>query len=474
MMKAKIGLLGILMGVSLMACDSWFDVTPQTEVKQKELFSSDKGFYNALLGVYLHLSDPELYGGELQFGVVDVLAQTYSISNTTGGGSDYRYVIGYDWNNCKSYFEAIWSKAYKQVVNCNNILENLKSKEHLFPPDNYEIVKAEALALRAMLHLDILRLFGPSPVTGMTQKAIPYVDAVSKVPFPQLTMATVLEHITGDLKTAFDLLKIHDPYFTGIPGGEFDFMTDNGFRQDREFRLNYYGVSALLARAFLYAGNKDKALEYAKTAMEGNFHFTTQEEINYMGVTLFYTEILSGVYLKNSLLKKQSEKWFSVNAGSNKLKMSPAGIEELFEVQALGSTDIRNKNQFGKRENESEDFLNKYFTGSVFPLIRLSEVYYIAAECARERSEQFAYLNTVRRNRSIPELDAGDSRIDLKNEIYKEYRKDFLGEGQLFFYLKRNNISAFTGINGTVVKNAGDPVYKVPVPDLEKEFGSIE
>ena len=67
-MKGRIWIWNILALICLTACDRWFDVNPQTEVKQKELFSTDQGFYNALMGVYLNLSDPELYGGELQFG----------------------------------------------------------------------------------------------------------------------------------------------------------------------------------------------------------------------------------------------------------------------------------------------------------------------------------------------------------------------------------------------------------------------
>jgi len=69
------------------------------------------------------------------------------------------------------------------------------------------------------------------------------------------------------------LLKVNDPYFTGIPDGEFDFMTANGFRQNREYRLNYYGVSALLARAYLYKGDKSKALEYAYKGDRGRLPF---------------------------------------------------------------------------------------------------------------------------------------------------------------------------------------------------------
>lgn len=106
-------------------------------------------------------------------------------------------------------------------------------------------------------------------------------------------------------------------------------------------------------------------------------------------------------------------------------------------------------------------------------MIRLSEVYYIAAECAEEPETRFGYLNEVRRHRFIPILDSRDPQIDLENEIYKEYAKDFLGEGQLFFYMKRKGMTSFTGVNGVEIRETGDPVYQVPVPDMEKEFGNI-
>ena len=52
-------------------------------------------------------------------------------------------------------------------------------------------------------------------------------------------------------------------------------------------------------------------------------------------------------------------------------------------------------------------------------------------------------------------------------------RKIFWGEGQLFFYMKRKGMTSFTGVNGVEIRETGDPVYQVPVPDMEKEFGNI-
>ena len=40
------------------------------------------------------------------------------------------------------------------------------------------------------------------------------------------------------------------------------------FLQDRNLRLNYYAVQGLLARAYLYMGNKERALYYAESVIK--------------------------------------------------------------------------------------------------------------------------------------------------------------------------------------------------------------
>lgn len=55
------------------------------------------------------------------------------------------------------------------------------------------------------------------------------------------------------------------------------------FLQDRNLRLNYYAVQGLLARAYLYMGNKERALYYAESVIkiqEEKFPWVTSDEIN--------------------------------------------------------------------------------------------------------------------------------------------------------------------------------------------------
>ena len=58
------------------------------------------------------------------------------------------------------------------------------------------------------------------------------------------------------------------------------------------------------------------------------------------------------------------------------------------------------------------------------------------------------------------------------DEIYKEYCKEFFGEGQMFYYYKRLAINTI-GVLRTIVIDP-ETVYVLPLPDNELDFGLIE
>lgn len=99
-------------------------------------------------------------------------------------------------------------------------------------------------------------------------------------------------------------------------------------------------------------------------------------------------------------------------------------------------------------------------------------MYYIAAEASLNTDSRQAvrYLNTVRNNRYL-DFDPLDENLpvtQIQNEIYKEYRKELVGEGQLFYYYKRLN---FASIPGSAVSGSDD-IYVLPMPENEVEFGN--
>ena len=61
---------------------------------------------------------------------------------------------------------------------------------------------------------------------------------------------------------------------------------------------------------------------------------------------------------------------------------------------------------------------------------------------------------------------------DLQAEIAKEYSKEFMCEGQMFYYYKRLGLKRI-GVYRTVAIEP-EEVYVIPLPDDELDFGLIE
>ena len=72
--------------------------------------------------------------------------------------------------------------------------------------------------------------------------------------------------------------------------------------------------------------------------------------------------------------------------------------------------------------------------GTIIPLLRISEAFYIAAECEPNPSDGLVWLNQVLTHRGVQNLT---NERYLASTLEKEYIREFWGEGQLFFYYKR-------------------------------------
>ena len=136
----------------------------------------------------------------------------------------------------------------------------------------------------------------------------------------------------------------------------------------------------------------------------------------------------------------------------------------IFEAVGL-DLDIRSKNLFAIPSGSSTEYVIKYATGSQIPLLKLSEMYLIAAEA----SGDISYLETLRANRGYASRPLPEG-ANLQEELQKEYQKEFIAEGQLFYYYKRQNLQSIPFTSHVMNRDA----YVFPVPDNELEFGNFE
>ena len=94
------------------------------------------------------------------------------------------------------------------------------------------------------------------------------------------------------------------------------------------------------------------------------------------------------------------------------------------------------RDEVTNNKDENQLLQAQKFYGTFCSLIKLSEAYYIAAECCTDPVKAREYLNMIRAARNIRNVP---DDADLMTYVEKEYRKEFIGEGQLFWMYKRQN-----------------------------------
>ena len=114
-------LLALLLGGS--SCDSFLDVQPKGEVLEDDLLKDAKGFENALYGVYAKMGATNLYGQNLSYSALDLMAQYYTSTNN----EEVEPLIKYDYKNTKAedLFYNIWCIPISPMrITCWNIWTN--------------------------------------------------------------------------------------------------------------------------------------------------------------------------------------------------------------------------------------------------------------------------------------------------------------------------------------------------------------
>ncbi|WP_293939117.1 RagB/SusD family nutrient uptake outer membrane protein [Sphingobacterium sp. UBA5996] len=477
----------LISGLTLVAssCSKWIDVKPADRLGEEQLFVNRAGFMKAINGVYVEMASTDLYGQHMSTGIIDVLAQYYYINGSTHVFDKYNNFV-YTEASVKSGFEQIWKKAYELIANCNVILDKCgNAPSEILPQPYFGIIKGEALALRAMIHLDMLRLFGPIYSEDNKYKpALPYIDKISYDISPLLGSEEFTGHVVADLEAGLLLLQDSDPIRTegvrnqGSPTGENDLYY-------RQYRLNYYAVKALLARTYLWMGDRTAALKYAEelltevhSADKMTFPFVTFASAVSVDKPdrMFSTEVMFSLYNINR--KEMYNRLFDVSLQSNnKLSFSNGDVNDT-RVRAIydDNNDFRRRIWQSASNGTTTATTNMKYADVIngpgrymIPLIRLSEVLLIAAECSPELTKATAYFNSLRTARNCVSLAPVDQAA-LKAEITKEFRREMLGEGQQFFYYKRNAMQALPNSSTLNISPERTMVltnYTVPLPDSE-------
>lgn len=497
----KIIITTILLGtLGLTSCKKWLDVKPLAQTTKDELFSTQKGFRDALTGAYINLKAGDVYGGSMTWGNIEYMARNWDVVNSNATSLSNLAAGNYTDATARQWLDNTYAAEYKVIADVNSILENIDAKKSIFIDNNYALIKGESMALRAFAHFDVLRMYGPMPDNPGTTPILPYVTQVSHEIIEPIAYQPFAQAVLADLDSAEILLKDTDP-FTQYSLSELNPLSNtqippvvaDNFYMYRQIRMNYYAVLALKARVYLWLSamdpvNKVNAAKYAQMVLDAKDHngvptfrlgkesdrvagdFTMSPE-HITALSIYNLDgTANGTFGESGSLVRYD---FNVQDGYYYLN-------NLFPV-AERTSDVRWKEMWAyKISAGSTNYVmyKKYIQRAnnpvlQVPLIRLSEMYLILTECADTKETAESYYSAYCAQKGIPFVSgfaAGGWEADRRNKLIREYVREFYAEGQTFFAYKRFNVTTLPASWTYTYYTGNTARYVVPKPDREINY----
>ena len=222
----------------------------------------------------------------------------------------------------------------------------------------------------------------------------------------------------------------------------------------------------------MYIGNKEKAYTAAHNVIDAKTN-SGQIVIDLVRSKDFYSECI--LALSNNEIKdniggfSSSTSNFMTAANYGKLFSGKVTTDDFrakdfwAETVSDGSYTyyefVKYKQPEDNIVNNSEEWMIRY---QVIPLIRLSEMYLIVMETAELTEANKLYKSYMAEKNALITTDM--AREELNAEILNEYRREFWGEGQMFYAYKRLGVKEMMWKTDREVEEKD---YIVPLPTTE-------
>lgn len=465
---------------TLSSCSEWLDVKPLTEEREKDLFTTYQGFKDALSGCYSDLAGANLYGERLTMADIENLACLWAEPDQTGLPAQY-YLWHHQYDNTYSEaaLKSIYGGLYNVVAQANKIIEHVGTDgSAIKSTDARNVIEGEAYALRAFCQMDVLRLFGQMPQGAVKQVSLPYaLKAGINDIAAYYSYSDYVKLLEQDLDHAEQLLAQSDN----------DALEDDDFFQYRQFRLNYQAVRALKARLYLYTGQTEKAHQLAMDIIENSGKSLSGLTDIPNGYYTLPGETLFG--LSNRSLADYAH---SLLGGDNSIQVDRSsmlyvdemsldwmiywGVNTASDNRYLYTWNHNTVDAMGNRYPTLRKYYydtNAYSSASdlstlltkiqVMPIIRLSEIYLIAMETTTDLNEANQLWKTYMASHNVNVTDDFYSLGEVQYNIVDEYRREFFGEGVMFYVYKRLGTSDMMFSPSAMTENE----YVLPVPTTE-------
>ncbi|MBQ0116305.1 MAG: RagB/SusD family nutrient uptake outer membrane protein [Flavobacterium sp.] len=424
------------------------DITTSPLSSLNDLKMVVNGGYKAMMSEYYYGRDYIIY---------NEVRSDNAISNGNSG----RFVYESDFNVqiSSSYPSDTWLSIYK-MIGYANIAINANITE-AGAEDAIQNYQAQAYALRALGHFDLLKLYGQQNVDkSTTALGVPYITkygAPTAENYTRKTVAEVKELIYADMDLALSLAN--------------DDTSDYNV-------LNKQSILALKARMAMYMAPFFGDSEYTVALNAANEAIALGGTV--ANATDFVANFNNGISGSNSVFTLAFLP--TDNNGVNSLYQlyndTPYGdiqpAEEVKTVLFADASDVRGGVAMLKKVGSTLRNVGKYTTRyAPVDIIRYEEIVLTAAEAAFRTGDSntaLTLVNSVATNRGVAAL----SSVTLE-DILTERRKEFIFEGFRFDDLMRNqkDIPAVSARNASNTPAYGDVRLAFPIPLAEVNASGI-
>lgn len=439
-----------ILAASLSSCvNDWLDVAPSDGTDADAALTSSSDLAAARTGMYAALKGNS--------NLVDYYGQQFFVYGDVHAGDDYQYNnIGgsnrasfyYDMNyqtasEFSSSSNVAWKSPYIVIGRANRIIAAAEggalsdAAEAKATIDQYA---AEAKVLRALAHFDLVRIYGkPYTEDQGASLGVPLVTGVleSNAKPARSTVAEVYTQVVKDLTEA-------------ISSNALATETEPGY-------VSVWGAKAILSRVYLNMGDYANALSVAEDIIKNSgaalwtrdqyfkaWDASTPNESEF----LFRLNVAGSTDNNdlNGIGNLQQREGYKEMVATKKfvdmLTSDPKDVRNDMFLPATAAKEVAtygtNKVYLNKLRGQGGNLRNV----TIVPIIRLSEVYLTAAECAfrkNDKTKAVEYLNDLVKNRTTTEASLATVDNITLERILIERRKELIGEGQRYFDALRNN-----------------------------------
>jgi hypothetical protein len=344
------------------------------------------------------------------------------------------------------------------------------------------------LGVRAMMHLDLLRLFAPSTRADDGRLYMPYVTVFPEKQPPHLTVSATLERIIADLERAKNLLADCDTVYNASSLSSYSerlqlsSFSAPTFFSTRGTRFNYFAALATLARAYQWrdgSGDRQRAYETARQVYRFStdkawFSFTPAGNLTPTETSIYRKmphDILFALYNNNMytiVAEATIDSYFQSFFIKNDAYLFASDPDD-FRVNLINAdkTSRRWSMPTSNQNNwPTADII--LYQGPLAPVARLSEMIYIMCEYLSDVDlpRAIVLLETVRTARGAKASLGSPSRETFLQALYLEMTREFLSEGQTFYLYKRLNAPIYNGLGAMDMTGR----YVLPLPRSESAY----